>query len=510
VARKDLNPIDDRIDNNNLCPPNHCREPQCLVARHCIDLLLLIGRVVAQLDASIRTMFNKRKYTMVTRRLFQRLLVTALVPLLAMCGGAPATPAPTTAPTAAPTAAPATPAPTTAPTTAPTIVPTRRPAAVATIPTPTAVPRSASTAPVAGVDGKLRLPQFQSGVVAHMYGTDRERVLALTKIAGFDWVRQQIHWRDIEDAPGVYKWGELDQIVDAVNAHGLKLLVNFVRSPDHYGTNSGKPNDPKAAGAFVAALAERYGTRIAAIEIWNEPNLAYENGGQITEDDPGKYAEILAECYRRIKAINKDIIVVAAAPSSTGVNNPTLALSDETYLRLMYGYQDGMVKDFFDIQAVHPGGAANSPDWLYPENPGTASGWNDDRTHYFRHVENIRALMVENGLADRQIWITEYGWATPNNTPGFEFGNEISLETQAAYVSRAVERAYREYRDADGTPWVGNMFLWNINFAVLWGAKGEPEHEQGSFGLLNPDWSPRPAFLALQGLHPQIRAEQGR
>jgi hypothetical protein len=54
------------------------------------------------------------------------------------------------------------------------------------------------------------------------------------------------------------------------------------------------------------------------------------------------------------------------------------------------------------------------------------------------------------------------------------------------------------------------MFLWNMNFAVLWGAQGNPQHEQASFSILNPDWSPRPAFLALQGLHQRLKADRQR
>jgi hypothetical protein len=375
---------------------------------------------------------------------------------------------------------------------------------------PTAdAPAQPTQAPVAE-GGFLRTPTLEFGVVSHLYYTDRPRVLELARIAGFDWTRQQIHWKDIEGPPGQYSWGELDQIVEDAAAKNIKLLINIVQSPSFYQENHGKPNDPKPMGDFVAAMAERYGTKVAAIEIWNEPNLAYENGGSVTPEDPGRYVELLAECYRRIKEVNPNIYVLAAAPSSTGVNNPSIALSDENYLRAMYSYKDGMIKDYFDIQAAHPGGAANSPDWLYPEIPGDAPGWNDDSTHYFRHVENVRALMVEYGLGDRQIWITEYGWATPNNTPGFEFGNLIPLEKQADYITRAVERVYEEYRDEQGRPWVGVMFLWNINFAVLWGERGNPEHEQGSFSILNPDWSPRPSFLALQSLHARLKQEQGR
>ncbi|HMP42039.1 MAG TPA: cellulase family glycosylhydrolase [Roseiflexaceae bacterium] len=397
-------------------------------------------------------------------------------------------------------------APGTTPTPAGIDAPTSIPA---TTPEPSTAPTATAGQPPQGL-APIRLPQLEFGVVGHLYYTDRSRVLQLAQIAGFDWFRQQIHWRDIEDAPGSYKWGEIDNVVASAAASGVKLLVNIVRSPDFYGTNSGKPRDPQALGNLVAALIDRFGDRIAAYEIWNEPNLAYENGGRVRPDDAGQYVEILAECYRRIKSLNPNLIVVAAAPSSTGVNNETIALADQEYLKLMYSYRNGMIRDYFDVQAVHPGAAANDPDWLYPEVPGDRPGWNDHPTHYFRHVENTRALMVEYGLGDRQIWLTEYGWATVNNTPGYEFGNLLSLETQADYISRAVTRVYQQYRDQQGRPWVGAMFLWNLNFAVLWGAQGNPEHEQASFSILNPDWSPRPSFIALQGLHQRIKAEQGR
>jgi hypothetical protein len=43
------------------------------------------------------------------------------------------------------------------------------------------------------------------------------------------------------------------------------------------------------------------------------------------------------------------------------------------------------------------------------------------------------------------------------------------------------------------------MFVWNLNFAVPWAQReGNPFHEQASFSVLNGDWSPRPAYLAVQ------------
>ena len=145
-----------------------------------------------------------------------------------------------------------------------------------------------------------------------------------------------------------------------------------------------------------------------------------------------------------------------------------------------------------DAQAVHPGGAANPPDTLWPINPSTARGWTDHPTFYFRHVENVRRLMVAHGLEDIPIWITEFGWATRNTTPGFEYGNQVSFEQQAEYIVGAMRLTEDQY------PWVEAMFLWNLNFAILRARSGQPLHEQASFAILNADGSPRPAFLAIQ------------
>jgi polysaccharide biosynthesis protein PslG len=68
-----------------------------------------------------------------------------------------------------------------------------------------------------------------------------------------------------------------------------------------------------------------------------------------------------------------------------------------------------------------------------------------------------------------------------------------------------MRRTYQQY------PWVGNMFLWNLNFTVLQAEHGvDPMHEQGSFSIVNRDWSPRPAFYAIQQFIAETRAAQGR
>lgn len=438
----------------------------------------------------------------ITLRLGARLAIAAalLSIALAACGGAAPAAQPTPAlPTVAPAGQPADPA---SPTEAPQPgEPTAEPAVEPTA-EPTEEPQGIFEA-----GNPIRTRSTQFGVVSHLYYTDRNRVLTLTNIAGFTWTRQQIQWKDIEGPePGNYAWGDLDGIVNDAATANVKLLISIVKSPAFYNPTNGLPSDPKAMGNFVEALMLRYGDKIAAVEIWNEQNLAIENGGRVTADDAGRYVEILVESYNRIKAISPSTIVLAGAPSSTNFEREDVALPDEKYYRAMYSYKDGLIKGHFDAQAVHPGGAANPPSTLFPDNPNTVANcppelgscWTDDTTHYFRHLENVRRFMVEEGVGDHQIWVTEYGWAMPNNTPGYEFGNFVTAEQQSQYIVDAMKLANDQYRDDQGKPWVGVMFLWNMNFAVLWAGEGNPDHEQAAFGILNPDWSPRPAFLAIQ------------
>lgn len=447
---------------------------------------------------------------------FQRLRTIAfltllgfLLPLMAACGGAPNTTQPTAAPQPTAVVQPTTDQGSAGQPTSEAPQPTDAPPQPTTGAEPTSEPQD-----VFELGNPIRARETQFGVVSHLYYTDRARVLALTNIAGFTWTRQQIQWKDLEGPePGNYAWGDLDSIVSDAVGNNQKLLISITKAPSFYNPTNGLPQDPVSMGNFVEALMQRYGENIAAVEIWNEQNLAHENGGRVTVEDAGRYVEILVECYNRIKAISPNTIVLAGAPSSTAFEREDVALPDEKYYRAMYSYRDGLIKGHFDAQAVHPGGAANPPDTMFPGNPSFIEGcqpapdrcWNDDPTHYFRHLENVRRFMVEEGVGDHQIWVTEYGWATPNNTPGYEFGNFVNAEQQANYIVQAMRMAHDSYVDEQGKPWIGVMFLWNMNFAVLWGGEGNPDHEQASFGILNPDWSPRPSFLAIQSYLAELK-----
>jgi polysaccharide biosynthesis protein PslG len=341
---------------------------------------------------------------------------------------------------------------------------------------------------------------FIYGYNAILYGQDagwqdRNRVLQLAKNTGVGWIRQQVRWMDLHDQSGAIYWGELDGIVNDAHNAGVNLLISVVAAPS-WATADGRNGMPAREhfndfNYFMSEMAGRYQGKIQAYEIWNEQNLAHENGGYVA--DAGHYMDMLVGASEAIKARDPMAMIVSGGPSATETNRSDIAVSDITFARQMFA--DPRFRSHVDAIGVHPGGASNPPDTMWPDNPGPGPNFVTSREFYFRRIEDIRAAMLDYGLGDRQIWITEFGWATPNNTPGYEFGNNISYETQAAWIQRAFQMGRHDY-----APWVGAMFLWQLNFAVPWRANGNEMHEQASYGVLNGDWSPRPSYFAIQAM----------
>ena len=343
-----------------------------------------------------------------------------------------------------------------------------------------------------------RVEQFAYGVNATLYYTERERTARIAADAGFRWMRQQVLWRAHEASDRSIAWEELDRIVGAVDGAGLKLLLCVVQAPDWATGQSGTTGFPDEAhrqdyAAFVAAISARYGDKVAAYEIWNEMNLASENGGRPVPPT-ADYVDLLVKAYTAIKAVNPDAKVISGGAGPTEWHRGRdVAISDILFYRELFA--DPRFWDHIDHVGVHVFGYANPPDMLWPEQPGPGPDWRNSREFYFRRVEAVRAEVVRAGHAERQLWMTEFGWATTNDSPQHAFGNSNSFEDQADYLLRAYEIGRYSY-----TPWLGAMFLWNLNFAVTWQTAGNPLHEQAAYGILDPDWRPRAALTALSAM----------
>jgi hypothetical protein len=306
--------------------------------------------------------------------------------------------------------------------------------------------------------------------------------------AGFGWIRIQVQWREIERSPGQYDFAPLERIVNLARQNNVRVLASVLKAPS-WATSDGSdgiPGDAAPYQALMQQLASVFKGRVDAWEIWNEQNLATETGGTV---DLGRYVNLLKAGYTGVKAGNPDAIVVFGGLTPNGVNDPSIAIDDVLYMQQIYAYNNGEVKQYYDVLGAHPGGNSNSPDQYWPDNPGT-HGWSDDESFYFRRIQQLRDVMVDNGEGAKQIWLTEFGWTTANQAPGYGYGEFVTDQDQADYLVRAYEIAKNEW------PYIGVMCVWNLNFST----QVTPADEKGPWSVLNADWSNRPSFDALKAM----------
>ncbi|MHB1416220.1 MAG: cellulase family glycosylhydrolase, partial [Chloroflexota bacterium] len=330
---------------------------------------------------------------------------------------------------------------------------------------------------------------FGYGMQAHLMYSGRDQALDMVTGAGFGWVKQQLRWEWIEPySKGQYAWDQLDGIVDAASARGLRILFSVTAAP-LWATNNnpvaGPPVNYQDMADFMQAVAARYKGRVQAYEIWNEQNLWYEWGGQ-GRINAQAYVDLLKTVYPAIKNVDPSAIVISGALTPTGVNDGVIAVDDVVYMEQMY--QAGL-KNYCDAVGAHPGGYNNPPgDWTDVKTV-TSTSFKGHPSFYFRRVEQLHDVMVRNGDGNKKMWFTEFGWSTANQAPGYEYGVDNSEQQQAAYVVQA-------YQMAKNWGWVGAAFLWNLNFATV----VPPTDEKAPFGIINGDWSPRPAYFALRNM----------
>ncbi len=329
-----------------------------------------------------------------------------------------------------------------------------------------------------------------------------DRDLGLLDDAGFRWVRQSFAWEDIELRQGEFHWETADRVVTHVNSHGLYLLARLGMDPAVTQFWGGLPpqNGTKFV-EFVGQLARRYNCTsqavgcIQAYQIWNEPNLGREWGGN--RPDPAQYAALLKAAYTAIKAANPNAIVISAGMAPTGTDN-AIAMPDEKFYRELYKAMGGKSRGYFDMLGVHAAGFAAPPE-LSPAQAAANPQYGGQRFFAFRHVEEIRAIMLSNGDSTTRIAILEFGWTSDAYNPSYIWhgaGAGIDEFVKADYLKRAYA-----YAAAHWQPWIGLMSVLTMP-DLDWTADGNPyDEEQYWWAIMEPsqidELRLRPAYVVL-------------
>lgn len=338
---------------------------------------------------------------------------------------------------------------------------------------------------------RARLASPEYGMQAFLRGRHEEalRDLQLIHAAGFTWVKQHVGWRDVEGfAKGSHlNWSLTDRIVDDAEQLGLKVLFRLDLEPvwaiaaRDDNTGNGPPENPQDYGDFCHILADRYRGRVRAYQVWNEPNLAREWGGH--PPNPAEYVELLKACYIGVKTADPDALVVSAGLSPTG-NGPPEAMPDTDYLIGMY---EAGAAPYFDLLGAHAPGFDHPPE----ASPARVAAERDGHRFWcFRHVEDLREIMVSYGDEDKQVAVLEMGWTVdPIHTDYAWYA--VTEEQQADYMVRAFQ-----YAKENWSPWIGPMIVHSIA-----NPEWTEEDEQYWWAITEPGWPDtrvRPAYESLR------------
>ncbi|MBE7549783.1 MAG: beta-galactosidase [Anaerolineales bacterium] len=336
--------------------------------------------------------------------------------------------------------------------------------------------------PASSPPGLLELGPQQSVITAnpkmgvHTRLTDEveawkiKRTLEMVREMGAPWIVEYFPWAYHEPFPGFFDWSHSDVVIDHANRQGLTVIARLGMTPEwarppESASSFLAPARYNDFGDFVQAFVERYGDRVTAIIIWNEPNLALEWGFQPL--DPEGYTQLLAAAYRRAKAANPNVQVLGGALAPTlAPASSDQAMNDLVYLGRMFDAGAGEVMDGL---AVHAYG------WVFP-----ADDPPDPNVINFRRTELVHQLLLERGYADLPIYITEGGW------------NDHPRWTRAVKPTQRIENTLRAYELVKSWPWAKMMAVWAFRYP--WSARTYLDY----FTLVTPEFDPKPIYLEVQ------------
>jgi len=266
-------------------------------------------------------------------------------------------------------------------------------------------------------------------------------------------VRVDASWASVERRRGQFDWSGLDAVVRTADRDHVRLILAVHATPSWANDGQGPTAPPTSVSTFAAfsrALAARYRGRHIVYEIWNEENAPFGWGGPV---QPARYAALLEASSAAIHAADHTATVLVGGFAQSRAQGVVRAVQ---FLRDLYSLGAGKA---FDGVAYHP----------YARGSAVAPG-----AALVRLMPMLRAVMVRAGDADKDIWVTEFGYAV---TPA-----------RGAVKVAARERAAIEYTAAH-YPYVAVLVIYEL-----------VDEGRSTFGLYDRSWDPRPAARMLASI----------
>ncbi len=263
---------------------------------------------------------------------------------------------------------------------------------------------------------------------------------------GMRWIRVDFDWFRIEPSQGVFQWEAFDRVVNRAAARGLEVLATLAYTPAWASPRpqSSRVSDPPASTAYwtdiVSRAVTRYADRVRYWQMWNEPNITDFWTGTMSQ----YRTEILEPGAAAARSAHPGVQVVS--PGLANLRN---------------------WRDWFR-EAMKAAGAIDIINHHNYANDGREVLEDLERDR--PRQPSLRTLMAELGVDGKPFWLTETGRRTNQ-------GNQ--LEYYEDVVAVLGEKS-----------WVSRLFFFHY-----WDGPGQGD---GGFGIVNEDFSPKPAYLFLR------------
>jgi hypothetical protein len=226
-----------------------------------------------------------------------------------------------------------------------------------------------------------------------------------------------VSWAELEPQRGQWRWDKLDCYLAMAEEHHVELLLTLGLTPTwasarpqeksaYWPGNSAPPRDLADWRHYVTEVARRYQGRIAAYEIWNEPDLKQTWTGSVQQ-----MVDLAREASQAIHEIDPAAQVVS--PSAAGVDVNWLA---EFLARGGNQYVDVIGYHFY----------------VTPKPPEAM----------LELIRQVKQVMAEHGVAAKPLWNTETGWSRPKPFPSDDLAVAYVARSYILSWAAGVERFY--------------------------------------------------------------------
>lgn len=270
----------------------------------------------------------------------------------------------------------------------------------------------------------------------------RKPLAQIVRLAGIPWVRERIAWHAVEEQPGKFDWKQYQTVADTLSAEGIHISQIWHDSPSWANdtkTNLALITDLRDIYRFSKTASAQFANQIQAWEVWNEPDVSFWQGLA------DRFAGVQKAAYLGIKDGNPNALVL----------NGALCIGVHPFAHNLF--ENGIIP-YMDRFNWH--------DYALPST-------------FPMQLREYRRNIAYANLANKPAWLTEAGLPLRK------------LDKTGIILDEG---------QRDQCRWVPQSLIMSLVAGVDKTFYFVLPHylENGNqFGLLHPDLSPYPGFLAL-------------